>query len=430
MYSAEVRLVLCGLILAGWLHAQGSYPTHFQPSIAADPRVSAALRIVDGRPESLVRNWIRLAEIPAASGGEQARREYVRQQLSAMGFRTVRIDEVGNVIAEWPGTDPKGPVIAFAAHMDTVFAATVPRKVRREAGKLHCPGIGDDTSGVAGLLEAFRAMHEAGVRTRGKLVFVATVQEETRSLGAHHFLTKSGIHPDMFIAVDIWLGDVWYGALRIVRLKFIYTAPGAHTLFSRGQPTPVRAAATAIQNLYRIPLPPEEPGLDGMKLPVLNIGMLSGGPVFNAIPREAWFTVDLRSLDSATQDRLQSEVARVACQAADQEGVGFRMEKPQGDDFDFSKALPREIRRKHPLVQTAADVQNYLHTPRNGAAKTLDVGSTDANVAVGMGIPAIAVGAARYTGPHTLEEFAEEDSILPGTKSLILLAVSLAGLDK
>src|SRR6202051_4363365 len=302
-----------------------------------------------------------------------------------MGFASVRTDEIGNVIADRPGTDPSGPVVALAAHMDTVFAATVPRKVKREGGQLYCPGIGDDSSGLAALLEVFREMQQAGIRTRGKLVFVATVQEETRLRGARYFLDKSGIHPDMFVAVDIWLGDVWYGALRIGRLKFIYTSPGSHTLFSRGQPTPARAVAAGIQNVYGVPLPPIESGLAGMKLPVINVGTLGGGSVVNSIPQEAWFTVDLRSLDSATQDRLESEVVRVAKAAADKEGVGFRLEKPQGEDVDFSKAQTRDTRRAHPLVQTAVDVQNYLKLSRTGPAEALDMGSTDANVAVGMG---------------------------------------------
>jgi acetylornithine deacetylase/succinyl-diaminopimelate desuccinylase-like protein len=414
-------LPLLALLLA-------TYPTKFQPSIAADTRVAAAIRAIEGRQEALILDWIKLAEVPASSGGEQARAKHVREQLAGMGFTSVRTDEIGNVIAERPGTDPNGPVIAFAAHMDTVFAATVPRKVKREGGKLYCPGIGDDTSGLTALLEVFREMQKAGIRTRGKLVFVATVQEETRLQGARYFLAKSGIHPDMFIAVDIWLGDVWYGALRISRLKFVYTSPGSHTLFSRGEPTPARAVATAIENVYGIPLPPIEPGLAGMKLPVINVGTLGGGSVVNSIPQEAWFTVDLRSLDSATQDRLESEVVRVAKAAADKEGVGFRLEKPQGEDVNFSKAQSRETRRAHPLVQTALDIQDYLKLSRAGSAEALDMGSTDANVAVGMGIPAIAVGAARYTGPHTLDEAAEENSIIPGAKMLLLLATSLAGL--
>jgi acetylornithine deacetylase/succinyl-diaminopimelate desuccinylase-like protein len=413
------------LLLAGALGAQ-PFPTKFQTSIAADSHVAAALRTIDGRQERMIQDWIRLAEIPAASGAEQERAKDVREQLSAMGFTAVRTDDAGNVIAERPGSDPNGPVVAIAAHMDTVFALTVPRKVKREGGKLYCPGIGDDTSGLAALLEMVRVLQESGIRTRGKLVFAATVREETRLRGARNLLEKSGIHPDVFIAVDTPLGEVWYGALRIARLKFTYLSPGSHTLYSRGLPTPARAVATAIQNVYAIPLPPVEPGLGGMKVPVLNVGMLGGGAIFNSIPQEAWFTVDLRSLDNSTQDRLESEVVRVAKAAADKEGVGFRSEKPQGEDVDYSHVRSREARRADPLVQTALDIQQFLQLPNT--ADALDMGSTDANVAVGMGIPAIAVGGARYAGIHTLDESAEEATIVPGTKLLFLLALSLAGL--
>jgi tripeptide aminopeptidase len=401
------------------------YPTLFQPAVARSARVSAALTTAEARSGDLIQEWIRVAEIPAWSGGEQQRAAFVREQLNAMGLANVRTDEIGNVIGELPGTDAKGPVIVFAAHMDTVFAAGVPRRVRREGGKLFCPGIGDDSSGLAGLLEAFRALKQAGVRTRGKLVFAATVMEENRLRGARRLLGE--IHPDMFIAVDTWLGDIWYGALRISRLKFTLTSAGGHTLFSRGVPSPARALAAAIQNVYAVPLPPADPGLGGMKVPVLNVGTLGGGTVVNAIPQEAWFTVDLRSLDSRTQDRLESEVVRAARSAAEKEGVGFRAEKPQGEDIDFSKALPRASRRADPLVQTAVDVHRHLRLGGAKGPEPMDMGSTDANVAVGLGLPAIAIGAARYTGPHTLDEAAEENSIVPGVKMLVLLAAALGG---
>ena len=121
--------------------------------------------------------------------------------------------------------------------------------------------------------------------------------------------------------------EVWYGALRITQFKFFYTSPGAHTMESRGGPSPARAVAKAIEALYAIPLPPVADGLGTFKLPVLNVGMLGGGTVMNAVPREAWFTVDLRSLDTATQERLEARWSTTAPATAEQEGVGFRMEK-------------------------------------------------------------------------------------------------------
>ena len=414
-------------LLASLLAVVLSAQVKFDPALARKPHVARALQSIESRREELIQDWIRLAEIPAGSGTEQTRAKYIRAQLEKIGFHNVKGDALGNVYAVREGTDTNGPTVAFAAHMDTVFGLDVPRKVRRQAGKLSAPGIGDDSCGLAGLLEAFRALQGAGVRTKGRLVFVATVQEETRLRGAREFLEKSGIKPDMFVAVDIWLGKVWYGALRISRLKFTYTSPGSHTLFSRGNPTPVKAVAAAIQAVYKVQLPPIEPGLEDMKLPVVNVGMMGGGPIFNAIPQEAFFTVDLRSLDSSTQDKLESEMVRVARDAAQREGVGFRVEKPQGEDVNYSKVLPKETRLAHPLVGTAVDVHNFLKLGPGGKTEPIDIGSTDANVAVGMGIPAIAVGAARYTGPHTLTETAEEGSIIDGARMLALLAAALAG---
>jgi len=192
---------------------------------------------------------------------------------------------------------------------------------------------------------------------------------------------------------------------------------------SRGAPSPAKAVAKAITALYEIPLPPIAEGLDTFKLPVLNVGMLGGGTVFNAIPREAWFTVDLRSLDSPTQDKLESAVVSTARRIADQEKVGFRMER--GIAVDYSKALPKNDRLNHPLVQTALAVSNYFRQSGTPEIHAQDVGSTDANNAVALGIPAVAIGATTERMPHRLEEEDDASSIVPGIKSMIVLAVAL-----
>jgi acetylornithine deacetylase/succinyl-diaminopimelate desuccinylase-like protein len=217
--------------------------------------------------------------------------------------------------------------------------------------------------------------------------------------------------------------QVWYGALRINQFKFFYTSPGAHTMESRGGPSPAKAVAKAITAVYEIPLPPIAPGLDTFKLPVVNVGMIGGGTVVNAVPRETWFTVDLRSLDSATQDRLESAVVSTARRIAGEEGVGFRMEQKMG--IDYSKALPQQERLNHPLVQTALATSNYFRKKGTPEIAPADVGSTDANNAVSMGIPAVAIGATLESMPHRLEENVEASSIVPGIKSLIALAVAL-----
>ena len=407
------------LLCAFLLPAQSNW---FRPAMLQEPAVAKALQSVDERSSAIVDEWVRLVEIPAPSGKEQARAQYIRAEMEKLGLAEIRMDDMFNVSGVRKGTGG-GPTIVFAAHTDTVFPEGTPIRVRREGDTLTAPGVGDDTSNLMATLEMFRALNRGGVRTKGDLIFLASVQEEVGLLGAKHWLESSGYKPDMFIAVDLAANQVWYGALRITQYKFFYTSPGAHTMESRGAPSPAKAVAKAINALYEVPLPPVAPGLDTFKLPVINVGMIGGGTVFNAIPREAWFTVDLRSLDSVTQDKLATAVVSTARQAAEKEGVGFRMEDKV--TIDYSKARPQAERLNLPVVQTALATANYFRKPGSPEIKLADVGSTDANDAVAMGIPAVAVGAVMEHMPHRLEEFAEVSTIVPGIKSLLALAVSL-----
>jgi acetylornithine deacetylase/succinyl-diaminopimelate desuccinylase-like protein len=413
------RLAVAALVSAALLPAQNNW---FQPAILQQPAVAKALQSVDDRSAAIVDEWVRIVEIPAPSGKEQARAQYIRAEMEKLGLAEIRVDDMFNVSGVRKGTG-HGPTVVFAAHTDTVFPEGTPIHVRREGDTLTAPGVGDDTSNLMATLEMFRALNRGGVRTKGDLIFLASVQEEVGLLGAKHWLESSGYKPDMFIAVDLAANQVWYGALRISQFRFFYTSPGAHTLESRGAPNPARAVAKAINALYEIPLPPVAPGLDTFKLPVINVGMIGGGTVVNAVPREAWFTVDLRSLDSSTQDQLATAVVSAAKQAAEKEGVGFRTETKMA--IDYSKARPRSERLNEPVVQTALATANYFRKPGSPEIVPADVGSTDANNAVAMGISAVAVGAVMEHLPHRLEEFAEAGSIVPGIKSLIALAVSL-----
>jgi tripeptide aminopeptidase len=407
------------LLSASALCAQTSW---FQPALLEKPEVKKALQSVDGRATDIVDEWIRVVEIPAPSGKEQARAKYIRAEMEKLGLTEIRTDDMYNVSGVRKGTGG-GPTVVFAAHTDTVFPEGTDLKVKREGDILRAPGVGDDTSNLMATLEMFRALNRGGIQTKGDLIFLASVQEELGLLGAKHWLETSGYKPDMFVAADLSSDQVWYGALRINQFKFFYTSPGAHTLESRGAPSPAKAVAKAITALYEIPLPPVAEGLGTFKLPTLNVGMLGGGTVVNAVPREAWFTVDLRSLDSATQDKLESVVVSTARRIAGEEGVGFRMEQKMG--IDYSKALPQKERLNHSVVQTALAASNYFRKPGPPQIVANDLGSTDANIAVSMGIPAVAVGATLERMPHRLEEYTEASSIVPGVKSFIVLAIAL-----
>src|SRR5580700_10123904 len=366
MRKSGIALIL---LSASALWAQSSW---FQPALLEKPDVKKALQSVDDRKSEIIDEWIRIVETPAPSGKEQARAKYIRAEMEKLGLSEIRTDDIFNVSGIRKGTGG-GPTVVFAAHTDTVFPEGTDLKVKREGDTLRAPGVGDDTSNLMAVLEMFRALNRGGVKTKGDLIFLASVQEELGLLGAKHWLETSGYKPDMFIATDVSSTEVWYGAFRIDQFKFFYTSPGAHTLESRGAPSPSKAVAKAINGLYEIPLPPVAEGFDTFKLPTINVGMLGGGTVVNAIPREAWFTVDLRSLDSPTQDRLETAVVSTARHAAEGEGVGFRMEKKMG--IDYSKARAKDERIDLPVVQTALAVCNHFRKPGTPEIVARDVGS-------------------------------------------------------
>jgi acetylornithine deacetylase/succinyl-diaminopimelate desuccinylase-like protein len=228
----------------------------------------------------------------------------------------------------------------------------------------------------------------------------------------------------MFIALDVPANQVWYGALRIDLLKFFYTSPSVHTLYSRSAASPAKAVAKAITAVYDVALPSLANGVGPVQLPVINIGTLGGGTVANAVPSETWFTVDLRSLDTPTQDRLRAAVIDTARRVADEERVGFRVEQTVATE-DYSKALGQTQRHDHSLVQTAVAAANHFRVAGSPPIVPMDLGSTDANIAISLGIPAIATGAVLSGNQHQLEENAQASSIVPGIQQVIALAVML-----
>lgn len=393
--------------------------------LAQSPEVLQSWAHVDARQNAIQAEWIQLTEIEAPSKQEKLRIDYMKKAMARVGLQNIQQDEMGNVWGTYKGSGG-GPEVVFAAHMDTVFPMGTKIKVREENGRYHAPSISDDTGALVALLHAFDAMKHAGVKTKGDIVFLATVQEEIGLYGAKHWLEKRAKKPDMFLAVDSRLGGVSYGALRIEQYRFVFEHPSMHTLASRGRPSTARAAARAILAINEIPLPPPAEG-SRMNLPVVNVGILGGGTVPNATPGQVFFTTDIRSLDSATEAKLVEDVKSAAQRAANQEGVQLKIEAIN-EPIDYAKALPKEERLNHALVKTVVAVTDQMKL--NGERKTVpvDMGSDDHNVGVALGIPSVGIGAIIGAGAHSLEETAEKASIIPGTKYMILLAATLGNL--
>jgi acetylornithine deacetylase/succinyl-diaminopimelate desuccinylase-like protein len=269
------------------------------------------------------------------------------------------------------------------------------------------------------MMAVIRALKRSGVRTRGDLLFIGTVEEELGFNGMEAWLDANPGVADVVVALDGGLGSVSYGALWFAQRRYAFHAAGAHTLSSRGRPHPAQALSEAIRSIYEIPLPDEGP------FAVYNVGMLGGGKVTNAIPQEAWFTVDLRSVSPALVDELDAELDRRVAAAAEEHRVEWTRDPTSSPSAVAASGLmlSEEVRRAHPVVQTALDVYEYLGI----RARPQDSGSTDAVAAVVRGIPAIAIGRGRGGDQHTLSEWAEAPSALAATKAVLLIALCMAG---
>jgi len=412
--SRVLPLVAFAAVSATPIVGQTNHPTNFSPRIASTPGVRDALAWIERSHAAQVEEWVRITEIPAPSRQEQRRGAYVRAEMEKAGLE-VSVDSIGNVTGRRKGAGG-GPTVVFAGHMDTVHPIDTDVTVRRDGTSLRAPGIFDDSAALANMLAVVRALNAAHVRTRGDLVFVGTVQEELGLVGMDYWLAHNP-RPDMLVAIDGGLGPVLYGALGIYWTRYHFTGEGSHTNTSAGKPHPVRALADAVRSIYEIRVP------EGRGTTVYNVGMLDGGSIFNAIPEDVSFTMDLRSVNPVLLDSLDREIEARVARAAEGQGVRWRKEQVQRLGAGGTEEMLRD-RRAHPIVQTAIDVHRHLGIE----VRPDPSGSTDANVAVTRGIPAVAVGRGHGGNQHTLTEWADVPSTLPATKMTLLLAVSLAGL--
>lgn len=394
------------------------YPSSWSPALAERADVKSAMAMLEKNYPQQLDEWIKLTEMPSKSGKEQARTAYIKAVFEKERLRT-SVDSIGNVIGVRKGTGG-GPTIAIMAHMDVVFANETPKKVRRVGDTLFAPGVGDNTASVANMLATIRTMNATGFKHKGDIIFIATVQEEVGLKGAGYWLAHNP-RPDLLIAPDGAFGSVSYGALGIYWTKYVFTSPGGHTLASRGRPTPVRALAETIDKLYSLQFPALPDGA------VMNIGQIHGGEIFNAIPQELSFTVDLRSPDPVLLDSLDRLITKTTQDVADKHKIGLRVEVDQKNKAGGT-AAQLEGARAHPLVQTAVDINRFLGISAGmpGAQEAVPTGATDANPGVVMKIPSIAIGGSKASNAHQLTEFAMASTALPSTKLLYLLTATFA----
>ncbi len=366
--------------------------------------VRRALREADRRHEETIAIWLRTCRVAALPGEEGERAKLIAGFLEDAGLR-VRIRPDGNVEAVYPGRRGGRPAV-IAAHLDALHAPSPDNPVRRDGDRLVGPGVLDDGSGLAALVGAARYLRSAGWQPEREIRFLATVEEEVGLKGSHSYFADD---PQLaaFVSIDGILGAVDYGATGITWLRYTFTGRGGHTLLSQRTPSPSFAAGRAIAAIAALAEDTDDP---------LNVGSIHGGERPNAVPTEVQFTVDLRSDDAARLHRLERDLDRVVRAAASREGVNLHVETLQSLP---AARLPGHARSR--LVTGATEILEWLDLP----ATAFPRGSSDHNVALLKGVPAIAVGATLGRHAHAPRETADAELLAAGVQQVILLAVLL-----
>lgn len=386
---------------------------------AAHPSVRAALAYAERTEPQTIEEQIALCEIPAPPFKEAARAAEYRRRMEALGLQKVRIDAEGNVIGERPG-EAGEPVVVISGHLDTVFPEGTDVSVTRDGTVLKGPGIGDDCRGLAVVLAAARAMEEAEVPNRGTIVFVGTVGEEgTGNLrGVRHLFDQElRDRVDYFISVDGSGLNITKDAVGSHRYKVTFRGPGGHSYGAFGMPNPIHALGRAVAKISEFQVP-SDPKV------TFSVGTIEGGTSVNSIAGEASMQVDMRSVDPRALQRLDAQFQAAVREALAEENARWKDDVQLSVDVESIGIRPAGTQPESaPVVQAGLAAGKALGiTPRTTAS------STDANIPINLGIPAVTIDAGGDgEGAHSLDEtYDTRDSHL-GTQWALLYALTLAG---
>ncbi|HVX41203.1 MAG TPA: M20/M25/M40 family metallo-hydrolase [Gemmatimonadaceae bacterium] len=373
------------------------------------------------RDDAILRSQIAVAQIAAPTGEEQERGGWISRRFHDLGLYDVHTDAAGNVIGRRAGADDLPPVV-ICAHLDTVFPRETDLSIRRDGERLVGPGINDNGRGLAAMLAIAGEIDGARLRSRHPVEFVATTGEEGIGdlRGAKHYFAERGRDAHAMIAID-GAGDerIIHRALGSRRFRIAFSGPGGHSWAAYGAPNAVHAAARCASQLASVPVPTAP-------RTTLSVGRIGGGLSVNSIPDSSWLEVDLRSTATAQLDELEHAIHRIAQSAAEHENANRAL---------GTRALAVTVRSigsrpcgetpaNHDLVRAAMDATRLI-----GREPDLALASTDANVPISQGIPAIAIGAGGRGGDaHTHAEWFDNLHGTLGIARALTIVVSAAGL--
>ena len=391
--------------------------------LASLPEVQQALRFFETNADAITEEHIRICSVPATPFAEQERAAFLAERFRQLGLSDVAIDEEGNCLGLYAGSS-SSPLVVVSAHLDTVFAKGTDFTVRREGERLFAPGIADDGCGLAALVAIVQALREAEIKFKGSILFAGTVGEEGEGnlRGVRYLLTRGAWAKrkiDTFLSFDgPGVDRITNRALGSRRYRVEIIGPGGHSWGDFGLPNPVHALGRAISRLAAYPAP-KDPRT------TFNVGSLTGGTSVNAIPANAAMEVDLRSAAEAELRRLDAFFRRAMKEATEEENATRRPgDPPLKLQLDLIGERPSgETPADSPLVKLAIEATRFLLVePR------LDQSSTDSNLPISLGIPAVTLGAGGISGAsHTLAEWYDPRDREKGLKRGLLVILGLVG---
>ena len=395
------------------------------PALVSDedigaPAAAELLPLIEARDAQTLAWQVEVALIPGVTGAEPARARWMKDAFRAEGARDVVIDDVGNVVARFAGRDALAPVVVLA-HLDTVVAVDPGRPIREVESRLVGAGINDNARGLAATLTIASELATGRHAHRRPIVLVATVGEEGAGdlRGARHYFTHAPL-ASAAIALD-GAGDdrIVHRGLGSRRFRVTFDGPGGHSWAAYGTPNAVHAASACAARLARLRLPSDPRA-------TLTVARIGGGIAVNAIPDHAWLEVDARSVDAMTLEWLEREVHRAARESLREEnerrsrttsGLSAAVER-------FGNRPPGATPVDDPLVHIAMAATRSI-----GREPELACASTDANVPMSLGIPAIAIGAGGIGGDaHTEHEWFENVEGPRGIARALAIVLAAANL--
>lgn len=343
-----------------------------------------------------------IQQIPAPTFHEEKRGRLVRDLFAAEGLEDVSMDALGNVYARAAGRTKGSRPLVVSAHLDTVFPENIDLKIRKEDGKVIAPGIGDNSLGVAALFGIHWALQRNAIELDGDLWLVANVGEEGLGdlRGMRAVVDRFGREVVGYLVLEgLALGQVYHRAVGVERHRIRAITAGGHSWSDYGQPSAIHELASLITRITSIHLPSEP-------RTTMNVGTISGGTGVNVVASESVCELDLRSEDPGVLQRVVDQVEGLLADA-NREGVMVNGEvigqRPAG-----------QIPPHHPFVRLALDC-----TRASGVQAVLAGGSTDANVPLSLGVPAVVMGVTTGGGAHTIHEYIDTEPVERGMNGIV-----------